>query len=219
MLTDRNAEKKDFDKEAGVWDEKPRRTKLAHDIASTLTKEIDLTPEMDIMDFGCGTGLLTLHLHQQVHSVTGVDSSQGMLDQLQTKIREQNLTNITTRHLDLDKGDVLTGTYHLVVSSMTFHHVQHIRPLLDQFYAVTAPSGIVCVADLDSDDGQFHSDNKGVFHFGFDREKMRRAFLESGFTDVRCTTAAKVERRAAGGDMQSFTVFLMIGRKGSSNAQ
>lgn len=215
MLNDANTQKKDFDKEAGAWDEKPRRIKLADDIAGTLTREVNLTPEMDIMDFGCGTGLLTLHLHDKVRSVTGVDSSQGMLDMLQAKVRELNLPNITTRHLDLDRGDVLTGSFDLVVSSMTFHHVPHIRPLLEQFHAVTAPSGLVCVADLDSDEGQFHSDNTGVFHFGFDREELRKVFQEAGFTDVRSTTAAEVIRPAADGSSRAFTVFLMIGRKGS----
>ncbi len=55
-----NAEKRDFDKEAASWDEHPARIKLANDITHAISEQIVLMPEMDIMDFGCGTGLLAL---------------------------------------------------------------------------------------------------------------------------------------------------------------
>ncbi len=53
---------------------------------------------MDILDFGCGTGLLTLHFQPLARSVTGLDSSPGMLDALKAKIRDQNLANVKARH-------------------------------------------------------------------------------------------------------------------------
>ena len=34
---------------------------------------------MDALDFGCGTGLVTLKLQPFIHSITGVDGSQGMI--------------------------------------------------------------------------------------------------------------------------------------------
>ncbi len=208
-------EKRDFDKAAATWDEKPRRLKLAEDIAETISGEIRLTSDMAALDFGCGTGLVTLKLQPLVGSITGVDSSQGMLDALQAKIDEQKLTNVKTQFIDIDKGEVLSGSYDLVVSSMTFHHVKEIGPLLDQLYRITAPSGYLCVSDLDLDNGHFHTDNEGVFHFGFDRKALREEFTNAGFEDVRDVTAASVTKTAADGDTKTFTVFLMIGRKGS----
>jgi len=64
-----NIERRDFDKEAGTWDELPARVKLANDIAATISKEIPLTSDMDVLDYGCGTGLLTLHLQPIVESI------------------------------------------------------------------------------------------------------------------------------------------------------
>ena len=96
---------------------------------------------MDVLDFGCGTGLLILTLQPLVRSMTGVDSSQGMLDVLNAKIKNQDLTQVKTPHRDLDKGDVLEGSYHLIVSSMTLHHIREIRPLLDKFSKACAPDG------------------------------------------------------------------------------
>jgi len=94
---------------------------------------------MDVLDFGCGTGLLTLKLQPAVHFITGVDSSQGMIDVLKAKIDKQNLSNARTQYLGTSAGDILEGTYHLIVTSMTLHHVKEIRPPLDQFYRIVAP--------------------------------------------------------------------------------
>ncbi len=211
-----NDEKRNFDKEAASWDENPARVKLANNIALTISKQITLTPEMDIMDFGCGTGLLTFQLQPFVRSVTGVDSSQGMLDVFNSKIAKLKLKNVTALFADLDRGDKLTGKYHLVLSSMTLHHIKEIEPLFTQFYKVTAPGGYLCIADLDLDGGQFHEENTGVFHFGFDRAYLRNVFIKAGYDDVRNVTAAKIEKPGINGEMKRFSIFLIIGRKRSS---
>jgi len=208
-----NIERRDFDKEAATWDEIPARVKLANDIAAAISDEILLTSNMDVLDFGCGTGLLTLQLQPVVYSITGVDSSRGMIDVLKAKIDKQNLPNIKTQYLDTEKGDILEGIYHLIVSGMTLHHVKEIRPLLDQFYRILTPSGDLCIADLDLDDGQFHDNNDGVFHFGFDRALLRKDFMEAGFDDIRDRTAAEVMKPGSDGGVRTFTVFLMTGRK------
>jgi ubiquinone/menaquinone biosynthesis C-methylase UbiE len=206
-------EKRDFNKEAATWDEDPGRVKVANDIADTLLEEMELTPEMDVFDFGCGTGLITLRLSPLVRSVTGVDSSMGMLDILKAKIEKRHIQNVRTRYLDPERGDVLEGHYDLVVSSMTLHHVQEIGPLLERLYKIVAPGGCLCIADLDLSEGQFHGDNTGVFHFGFDREILRHAFAEAGLEDVRTRTAAQVLKPARDGELRAFTVFLMTGCK------
>lgn len=209
-----NIEKRDFDKEAASWDENPARIKLAGDVANAISDNIALTSDMDVLDFGCGTGLLTLNLQPLVRSITGVDSSLGMLDVFKTKIAKQNLSNVKTLHAELDKGDVLSGCYQVVVSSMTLHHVKEIKPLLAQFCKIIVPSGYLCIADLDTDDGQFHgSDASGVFHSGFDRAELRKDFVNAGFNDVRDMTAAEMIKPDSTGKMRGFTIFLMFGRK------
>ncbi len=208
-----STKKRNFDQDAANWDQLPRRVKLAQDIAQTMVRELNPTPDMDVLDFGCGTGLLTLALQPLVRSITGVDSSQGMLDVFQTKIKEQHLNNVKANHLDLDKGDALTGSYHLIVSSMTLHHIKNISFLLKQFYSILLPEGILAIADLDLEDGKFHSNNDGVFHFGFNREKLRKAFAEAGFNNIQDLTAAEIDKEALNKEMLQFTVFLMTGMK------
>jgi cyclopropane fatty-acyl-phospholipid synthase-like methyltransferase len=208
-----STEKRDFDKEAAAWDENPARVQMARDVAQAIARQVRLSPEMNVLDFGCGTGLLTLQLAPLVGSITGVDSSRGMLDVLAGKIARQKLTNVRTLLLDLEAGDALPDAYDLIVSNMTLHHIREVGPLLERFHQALSPGGYLCLADLDSDEGQFHGDNQGVFHFGFDRADLRRALAEAGFEDIRDTTAAEVTKPTRTGELRRFTIFLMTGRK------
>jgi ubiquinone/menaquinone biosynthesis C-methylase UbiE len=207
------SKKRDFDKAAASWDEEPRRVSLAKDIADAVSAEIVLTPDIDVLDFGCGTGLVTIRLQPLVRSVTGVDSSPGMLEVLKAKIEKQGLANVRVQYLDLERSDVLEGNYDIIVSSMTFHHIKEIGPLLNQFYKALSPNGYLCIADLDPDEGSFHDDNNGVYHFGFNRATLRKAFRETGFEGVRDRTAAEVIKPVRGEDRR-FSIFLMTGHKG-----
>lgn len=208
-----STEKKDFDQEAAAWDENPGRVKVAQDIAAAILGNVTITPDMDALEFGCGTGLVSLRLQPFVRSITGVDSSHGMLDVFRAKIARLKPGNVSALFVDLDNGGSLTGSYQLVVSSMTLHHVKDYRPLLGQFYTITAPGGRLCVADLDSEEGRFHENNSGVFHHGFDREALRAAVETAGFGDVAFVTAAEIAKPSPSGEMRNFTVFLLTARR------
>ncbi len=205
-------EKRDFNKEAATWDE-PRRERMNRDIASAIQSEIPLCRDMNVLDFGCGTGLLTMYLQPQVAAVTCLDSSRGMLDILEKKISALEPCNVKTMHLDLDEGGRLEGRYDLITSSMALHHVRNIQPLLDQFYATTANGGHLCIADLDPENGLFHAGNHtGVFHDGFDRTELHEAFGRAGYVDVHDRTATTILKPVPDG-AREFTIFLMTGRK------
>jgi 2-polyprenyl-3-methyl-5-hydroxy-6-metoxy-1,4-benzoquinol methylase len=210
---DMSRKERDFDKEAASWDQEPGRIKLAKDVAKAIKDEIEITPTMDALDFGCGTGLLTLQMQPLVRMITGIDSSRGMLDVLRSKVQDRNLSNVRIQLKDLARGDSLEGTFHLILSSMTLHHIREFSPLLNQFSKGLLPGGHLCIADLDPDDGRFHSNNEGVFHFGFDRSVLRQAFMEAGFGSIRVHAAATLEKPVPEGGTCAFTVFLMTGQK------
>ena len=204
--------KRDFDKEAATWDTPPR-VKLAGDVSKAMLGRLQLTKEMDVLDFGCGTGLVTLPFNTLVHSITGVDSSKGMLDVFESKAQKQQADNVKTRYLDLTKGDVVGDNYHAVVSSMTLHHVKDTQKILEHFYGALISGGQIAIADLDEEGGTFHDNNDGVFHFGFNCEKLGRLLAEAGFTDVQFTTAAQMKKTGADGKDRVFDIFLVTGRK------
>ncbi|MEN6469465.1 MAG: hypothetical protein ABFD45_11020 [Smithella sp.] len=65
-------EKRNFDQDAALWDQNPGRVKVATDIAQTMIREVNPDSTMDVLDFGCGTGLLTLALQPMVHSISAL---------------------------------------------------------------------------------------------------------------------------------------------------
>ncbi|NLE64691.1 MAG: 2-amino-4-hydroxy-6-hydroxymethyldihydropteridine diphosphokinase, partial [Elusimicrobia bacterium] len=184
----------DFDERASSWDEDPRRVRTAREIADALFREIPLSGQETAVDLGCGTGLLTLALAPRVRRVMGVDSSTGMLKVLKDKVRAGGIGNVETRLLDLGKGGPLPTGFDLLVSSMTLHHVLDVPGLLRDIFVALRSQGRVALADLDTEDGSFHSDNTGVLHFGFDRNGLIRELEAAGFLDVRAVTATRIEK-------------------------
>ncbi|HOP30093.1 MAG TPA: class I SAM-dependent methyltransferase [Spirochaetota bacterium] len=205
---------RDFDSEAKFWDENPGRVKMARSVADSIKANTLITDQLNVLDFGCGTGLLTLQFQPLVKTITGADSSQGMLDILASKIENLGFDNVGIVYMENGDTGRLTGNYDLIISSMTFHHVKDTAPLLRKFNEILKPGGTLCVADLDPDDGLFHSDNTGVYHYGFEREKLKVEFTGAGFSNVKDVTAAEVIKPVPGGGERSFSLFLITGTKG-----
>jgi 2-polyprenyl-3-methyl-5-hydroxy-6-metoxy-1,4-benzoquinol methylase len=202
--------KTNFDAKAATWDDDPKRIKRAGEIADAMIRAMHPATEMDAMDFGCGSGLITLMLQPLVKSITGVDSSREMLNVLENKIKQQKLANVRTQFVDIEAGDRIEGSYDLIVSSMTLHHVSEPGKLLRRLYNLLFPGGQLGIADLDTEDGTFHSDNTGVVHFGFERAKLKELFTQAGFREIRDATASTVVREQEG---KTYTVFLISGTK------
>jgi ubiquinone/menaquinone biosynthesis C-methylase UbiE len=207
-------QKRDFDTAAQTWDENPTRVKLAGDVARAIRDTLPLTPDMDVLDFGCGTGLLALRLQPFVRTITGADSSPGMLAVLDNKIITSGLSNAKTVLFDPGDESTLTGEYDLIVSSMTFHHVPDIQSLFNLLYAHLRSGGRLGIADLDRDGGRFHDSNIGVCHFGFDRAILKKEMGNAGFSHIRNRTAAIIHKSPQICQEHSFTVFLITATKG-----
>ena len=206
-----NEPTRNFDQEAATWDDNPVRVKLAGEIAEVMKQQIAFTPDMDVLDIGCGTGLVTLALAPLARSITGADTSSGMLDVLTAKANRQNLTHVRTMRIQPEGG--LTGRYDVIVSSMTFHHIQHIDRQLSECFQLLKAPGYLCIADLDTEQGEFHPDHTGVFHHGFNRDTLKQQFLQAGFTSVTDCLATEVTKPSRSGDLKTFTIFLMTGTK------
>jgi tRNA (cmo5U34)-methyltransferase len=196
-------QQRDFDAASLHWDEEPRRVKLAGEIADAILKNLPLSQEWDALDFGCGTGLVTLQLAPALRSITGVDSSSGMIDRLDRKILQSGYSNVRAELCSFDKGDLPSGRYHLITSAMTLHHVEKLAPLFRSFKALLHPGGRVALADLESEDGTFHEDPTGVFHHGFSADQLSSMLTMAGFSSITVTTATKVVK----GDRE-YPVFL-----------
>lgn len=204
-----------FDRSAAKWDSEPRRIELMKAIGKAILRDAKPNSDMDVLDYGCGTGLVGLFLLPHVRSVTGADSSAGMLEVLRTKIRQENIHGMTAIQLDLEKQPVPKERFHVIVSSMVMHHVADLERVLRAFHEMLLPGGVLCIADLDAEPCVFHSAEAAVsvHHHGFDRPTLQNQLRTTGFVDITISTAHVIQKPVDGGDIRNFSVFLMVGRQ------
>jgi 2-polyprenyl-3-methyl-5-hydroxy-6-metoxy-1,4-benzoquinol methylase len=197
-----------FDEKAKTWDEDPRRVDMGAAIARAVQRKFCEGQRPRLLDYGCGTGLSSLPLAGRCSSVLGVDSSTGMLAQLQAKARAAGLTHVTTCRHDLTAEPLVAQEFDVILCAMTIHHVRDVGALFQRFQSLLAPGGLVAVADLDAEDGSFHQDPRGVEHHGFRRDWIRERLQAAGFAQVEFETAHEIERSG-----RRYPVFLATARK------
>ena len=201
-----------FDLRAKTWDENPLKSALAQAVAREIRAQVTLTPQMTALEYGCGTGLLSFALREQLGHLTLADSSSGMLAVLKEKISSGAIDHMTAQKLDLASDPLPRERFDLVYSQMTLHHIADTDALLRALYALLKSPGTLCLADLDSEDGSFHgADFTG--HRGFDREALRRQASDAGFCNVRCSTAFTIRKVVANGAEKDFPDFLLVAEK------
>lgn len=202
-----------FDQAAAEWDNNPGRVNLARAVGEAIARVIPLDAGWRALDYGAGTGLLTLNLQPRVASLAALDSSRGMLEKLAQKLAASGIGNVQAHHWDLGTRPFPEAGFDLVVSSMTFHHIQAVPLVLGRLTSLLKPRGWLAIADLDTEDGSFHGDLPGVFHQGFARSQIAEWLAQAGLSRVSVGDAHSMTKESATGGMRSYSIFLAIGQK------
>jgi ubiquinone/menaquinone biosynthesis C-methylase UbiE len=202
---------KTFDERARGWDSDPAHVERAVTVADALRSAIPLSTDMNALEYGCGTGLLSFALQTELGSITLADTSQGMLDVLKEKIASAEITNMIPLQLDLITDPLPSERYDLIYSLMTLHHIPNFKKALHDFYHLLKPAGYLCIADLDTEDGSFHSEGFDG-HNGFDRALLERYVETIGFKNVHFSDTYTV-RKMINSEEKAFPMFLMSAEK------
>lgn len=195
-----------FMEKAGRYEIDGDRVSNVDNIANAMMAAVELLPSMRLMDFGSGTGLLLERIASRVGKITAVDVSESMNGILRDKAPRLGC-KLEIVQADLEQTD-LEETFDGIVSSMTMHHIRDIRAMFRKFHHMVRPGGFIAISDLDREDGSFHTEDTGVFHFGFERDFMVDAAAEAGFFDIEVVTAS-IARKPHG----DFPVFLLTARR------
>ncbi|HKK47431.1 MAG TPA: methyltransferase domain-containing protein [Balneolaceae bacterium] len=201
-----------FDEKAQTWDENPVHVERSQAIAEAMRKHVPLSKEMTAFEYGCGTGLLSFELQPDLGKITMADSSDGMLNVLEEKIKKHHATNLHPVKLDLTKDQLPDATYNLVYTQMTLHHIPDIEAILKSFHKMLDSGGYLCIADLDKEDGSFHGKDVTDVHRGFDRTILSEMMRKVGFSDISFTTAYHMEKET-NGSTNTFPIFLTVAKK------
>ncbi len=195
-----------FELKAENYDKDANRVSNVDNISNSILSSIPFNKNMHIMDFGSGTGLLLERVALFVKKITAVDVSESMTKQLSEKIKNLDC-EVEILQLDLTKTK-LELKFDGIISSMTMHHIEDTQTMFNDFYAMLNDKGVIAISDLDTEDGSFHTEDTGVFHFGFDRKVFQDKAIAAGFRNVKIITAS-IDEKPHG----KYPVFLLTGNK------
>ncbi|MCP4267650.1 MAG: methyltransferase domain-containing protein [Candidatus Brocadiaceae bacterium] len=105
-----------------------------------IISELNLKGNEDVLDLGCGSGLLTANLARLVPNgnVIGVDASEGMMEA--AKERERN--NLKFLLMDLNEFS-LNHQFDFIFSSATLHWIKNHKRLWINIHKILKPNGFL----------------------------------------------------------------------------
>ncbi len=124
--------------------------KVIRKIEKDITGKLQLNPEDDLLDLGCGTGLISTDLSGRVRNITGLDLGNSVLQRTRRNFKA------SCRYIELVQGDVTNLPFrdesftkilcYSVV--MCFHDYDDFKQALSEMLRVCKPGGKILVGDI-----------------------------------------------------------------------
>lgn len=149
-----------------------------------------LRPNMEVLEFGCGTGSTAIAHASYVRHIRAIDVSSKMLAIARAKAEANAIENVTFEQSTIDELRVPNDTYDAVLGLSILHLVQDKEAVIAKVYNMLKPGGVfvsstACIADhmrlfmYVAPLGQFLGLMPMVKVFG--REELERAVTDAGF--------------------------------------
>lgn len=147
--------------------------------ADMVMKNLVLTPETIVIDFGAGTGLVGIEFLKHVKKVIFQDISQPMLQKCQENLNAQTQTNYDIFNEDIsnyqgEKADI-------ILASMVYHHIDDVVQISKIILSKLKPHGKLIICDFLPGAAFFERMKPNIPHLGFVPEDLAKQILESGF--------------------------------------
>ncbi|KAJ8519727.1 hypothetical protein ONZ45_g3353 [Pleurotus djamor] len=101
----------------------------------------------EMMDFGCGPGLVSRALHGYTKRVVGVDVSQSMVDVFNKFASENNMDSLEAFCVELKGEDKELGgkKFDVIISGMVYHHLPNVAEITKILASYLKPGGSLLV--------------------------------------------------------------------------
>lgn len=99
-----------------------------------------------VLDFGCGTGTITLRIARNVKKISGVDVSEGMLKRAQQNMINQRIDNADFNKITILEKMFQSESFEVITTFNVMQYVANREDLFDQFYKLLKPKGKLIVA-------------------------------------------------------------------------
>jgi arsenite methyltransferase len=200
-----------FTKVADQWDEIRTGYFTEHMRDSAIAKTNLLTNAV-VADIGTGTGFVAGGLAQRFSKVYGFDANPEMLE-----VARKNLAEFRNVEFHVAPGDQIPlpdRPLDGVFANMYLHHAPEPAKAIREMARLLKPGGVLCITDLDTHDHEWQREQMADLWLGFERDDIRKWYLEAGLTDVD-VDCAEGTCNACGpnGRTEALSIFVAIGKK------
>ena len=212
---------------AQQYDQRPFIQNLALGAGLALSSKVGLQSQWDVLDFGCGTGLVLQRIADNVSTAVGVDSSQGMIHVLSEKklkhvtacCLQLSSTNTLQKHFD-QHAVAASSTFDLIYSSMTLHHLTDVAATVKLLTTYLKPGGLLVAFDLEQgpESMLFHPQpvSPCVHHQGgFASDDLSTVWKGAGLKDVSCEKVHRFTKDVDDNGKPKKVVFWMLMVRGT----
>jgi len=117
-----------------IADEDAYRTKMAR-------TQAHMTPDMDIFEFGCGTGGTAIAHAPHVRSVRAIDFSTRMLEMARRRATEAGAENVVFEQGDITSIALEPGRYDMVLGLSILHLLKDRQAVIARVFDMLKPGG------------------------------------------------------------------------------
>ena len=131
------------------WDRRARKYNdgiSRHDsiYKRTLQSTEKLLNDQDVLlDLGCASGEMSLDLAPHVAKVYGIDTSGGMIELANQKMRARDIRNIDFSHIDAFDKSLEAHSFSAITAFNVLHLVTNLSGVLDRLYCLLTPGGLL----------------------------------------------------------------------------
>ena len=101
-----------------------------------------LRPDFRVLDFACGTGIVTLPMAASAGEVLAIDIAPEMVERIRKKAAEQQVKNLTVRNLDLFDPSLLPGSFDAVTAFNVLCYLKDLPAALARIRQLLRPGGV-----------------------------------------------------------------------------
>lgn len=159
------------------------RIELAKIIVNAVRPELQNSKSKSLLDYGSGTGLVSLEVSDLVDSILLVDSSKQMLTVAEAKMASKGITNASVLYSDFtqEKPELNAD---IVLLSLVLLHIPDTKKILHELFNLLNNGGKLIIVDFDKNDKISHP----TVHNGFSHEELKKELSEVGFKSIETKT-------------------------------
>lgn len=140
-----------WDKHAERYAKSPVADEESYQRKLQVTREY-FKPEMEVLEFGCGTGSTAITHAPYVKHIQAIDVSPKMLEIAQGKADANDVKNITFERSSIDEFSVSDQTFDAVLGLSILHLLENKEEVISKVHKMLKPGGVfvsstVCLGD------------------------------------------------------------------------